>query len=1006
LVAFAVLKGYSQRGAFKQNTQFRRGGLSMKRFGFAACFFLPLALGIAPVCFADEAAKSAARPVLFLDRGLESAIRINGGIEHSQLCRELIRQAILLAAREELGWRAEDAWLGDHIGAGSQTVPLDVVGVPGPRNEIDILRGPYPQQRRIASVELPSDIDDEASLLAACETLSRTKFPEILKTAAGLKAVSRPAFGSAPLPADVATKIDELTFFAQFDAVRSIHSQIADRGESPALWGGLIRAYSNLVLMTDGLWNPSFRVYAARALLYAQRWHMHDPRSPMALWHRAYAEALCGLHAMAIDDLEAADKFQDAEPANERVEPPTWVPLIRAFVFFDFKQFRKVAAEKADPQLSPLLSMIMYEETSVVNAAIEVGLKALPYMPDCYRVHDELMKLGGVALGHRTTPLASQVLASRLYYKLAEIHELPGEAAAIVEPRAGSSDTLDDKESTEEEKVRVKLIAALYGAAATRNNFDDAAEPSFAALASWIEDTTFQQVYRRIEFVAELYGVDADDEINAFVPLFEHHRFKAAINWFRSGQADKDAALKEMFDIPLHGVDLRARGIYQPLIYNYDAVRGRQATNTMRSSMDNTVHDCQMLCGSDVFLINDEVIESLAHVSPHDPLPIALMIEQHWAWFRDHADQYEQLAHKYACVALAVGGAYQANKQFAKAEEFYKVTVKLDPARYSYGRLSKLYLSQGNLEQFRQTAEDCLKKTPDFALDHATVNNYVALVFMRRGKFEEAKPFAEAGGESYANWALTTLALEYEELGDFEKANDVYKARAGRYGSRNLWPWYYFCLRTGQGEREMARSQTVQKLKPISAGKEQYHSITLAMIDQMEGNDSEAATIHEWLFDHESDPVPGLLAALLFDKLGDSARRDKLLAEMRPRIQRYVRTDDPDSQCYVRVARLLIDDLQKGGHADFSIADAEAICKSGGSAEPNASAYVIGAYLAKRGKMDDAKRFWLRATDELQPEWVWFNLASWQLKNAGVMPNDQPALRKKLGITDRWFQDD
>ena len=47
-------------------------------------------------------------------------------------------------------------------------------------------------------------------------------------------------------------------------------------------------------------------MFKARGLLYAERLRQRDPDAPMGRWNRAYAFALAGMHAEALEDLKAA----------------------------------------------------------------------------------------------------------------------------------------------------------------------------------------------------------------------------------------------------------------------------------------------------------------------------------------------------------------------------------------------------------------------------------------------------------------------------------------------------------------------------------------------------------------------------------------------------------------------------------------------------------------------------------------------------------------------------
>ncbi len=212
-------------------------------------------------------------------------------VVQDQLRREILRQAFLLAAREELGWQVRDAWLGERAGSGKETQPLDIILAAGEPNHADILSGPYPRQRRRETIPLPAAAaTDHVALMETCEAMSRGQFLQILRSIVATAAAPRPKPGAAPLPDGVAEQLDQLAFMPQFAAVRAIHREIAQRGESDALLGGLIRGYSHLGLLTTGQWNPSHHVYFAGCCMHAPA-TARSPRSEIAA--AAVASGLC-----------------------------------------------------------------------------------------------------------------------------------------------------------------------------------------------------------------------------------------------------------------------------------------------------------------------------------------------------------------------------------------------------------------------------------------------------------------------------------------------------------------------------------------------------------------------------------------------------------------------------------------------------------------------------------------------------------------------------------------
>ncbi len=79
-------------------------------------------------------------------------------------------------------------------------------------------------------------------------------------------------------------------------------------GESQQALGALVRGYANLGQLTRFLWNASHEDFAARSLLYAERMVAAHPGSADALRHQGYARAMAGMHALALADLDAANR--------------------------------------------------------------------------------------------------------------------------------------------------------------------------------------------------------------------------------------------------------------------------------------------------------------------------------------------------------------------------------------------------------------------------------------------------------------------------------------------------------------------------------------------------------------------------------------------------------------------------------------------------------------------------------------------------------------------------
>ncbi len=160
---------------------------------------------------------------------------------------------------------------------------------------------------------------DLNKLVEAAELLSRTEFPGVLRKL-GLEGRPNALRADAGLPVGVEERLSHLGYTEPFAAVRALHEAIRTDGESPTRLAGLVRSYALLGILTEHFWHPAHKAFKARALLYAQRMTVRDPKGSYGLWHRAYAESLLGLHKHALADIVQA-RANGPRPPVSRSSP-------------------------------------------------------------------------------------------------------------------------------------------------------------------------------------------------------------------------------------------------------------------------------------------------------------------------------------------------------------------------------------------------------------------------------------------------------------------------------------------------------------------------------------------------------------------------------------------------------------------------------------------------------------------------------------------------------------
>ena len=281
--------------------------------------------GQAPIPGAEEFAQPAA-PLPDDLVALRPATAAKGGWE-GLLVRELGRQAVLIAARDEMGLRTRDVTLREILPDPTSSRCAGSMRTSSVRQtERCSLASAEPaaSSGRSTFVKIP----EARTRTALLTSRSRRKPPRTTPSSSDLRVSATNREGRASrwhdrAAAEPSPKVaEQFDLISQYAAARAWHNAIRPYGETAERLAGLVRAYSNLGLLTSHHWSAAQKAFQARSLLYAERLLRLTGETPNALRSRAYARALIGLPMLAVADLEAAD---DAD-ANETA--PDWCAVV------------------------------------------------------------------------------------------------------------------------------------------------------------------------------------------------------------------------------------------------------------------------------------------------------------------------------------------------------------------------------------------------------------------------------------------------------------------------------------------------------------------------------------------------------------------------------------------------------------------------------------------------------------------------------------------------------
>ena len=905
--------------------------------------------------------------------------KMDGGL----LIRELARQALLIAARDELGLSTRDAALREPLGANAgATLSLKSEFTTGSDWTLTVTRAgspdvlwtkklPLAAAERVNYFELPP-------LMAE---LSRKDFVEMLKNAGFSAAVTPARPGSATLDADMEKALLRMSCTAQFWALRAIHALIREKGSSPEALAGLVRAYANLGRLSADQWTGASKAYRARALLYAERLVGANPNSAAALWARAYARAMSDYHGAALEDIAAAEKIEAAvNAANAPAPSSSWKVALELYCRFDTQNLHLSAvgvtnprSTFADPSARELAAFFRYlavEHSGSHALIVNVVNAMLRANPECYCVYNALWKIQGVSVLHNATVAAPQTMARTVYTRIATMPGLPATLA----------DTLKESADADESARRTKIVHACANEAAR-----DRGEPSWGVLGRMIEDLTFVQTAMRADFMKRIWGVDTSDYVHEALPLVADHPYRAAIEALGL-DAERDG---ERINALLKDIDIADANYNERMLVDLTwklntpgKIQGRQAWNRAWTHSDDLTDPIEWGDGPTKRARAHELVV----LSPFNPLGYATLINEDWDFAKEHAADWEKQLGQHAEVLRALSWRYSQLPSFPDAERCLAANLKLAPDRWGYDTLAEVYKKQGKIDLWQQTLDEYLADVEDPGLEHANVQVKIARYFMSRKQWDKAQPYADAAAQTWAEWAMMAARDCHEGAGDFQNAEMWQQRISERYNGSQL-DWYFWCKRTGQGDVQKAMALVAEHFTSIAARQTPNDHEAQGIVELLENHPGKSLKHFQSAFAATNNPYDGMHAALLADALKNTELRDQLLADIAKKGPQFMDNGKPRPET-IAVAAQFARCLQQGPDAalDVNAEDTESAAVASGE-QININ-YFAGRFLELHGKKEQAQDYYDRAaTGGDNRKWNLI-LATEALRKMGAKPGE------------------
>lgn len=1024
------------------------------------------------------------RAVLYLTMGENQGVAFmnpNGSQTLSMriggLTRELARQSILIAARDELGVLTRDEMIGetafDHearalllefnVGTYLEFKDSKIEIHPA---DVKFNRDAYDKNHTPAYAYVPFQFQQVGFAMSypkaidSLESFSRNEFVDTLKNLHLKAAATLPPKGNTPLPDEVKELLGDLDTVSQFEAVRTIHRLIREKGESLPLLIGLVRGYAQLGLLTDHLATTGSRVFHCRAILYGQRAVARYGETPETLSLRASALSLASCHSLAWSAFGQKYRVQrelkekgDADAASYRMEP--WMHVAEGYLHYNFvgiqNHINNPDFEPGAKRLAKLVQFLQYEYADSPVLAKNKGEKLTVDFP-CIRIYDGMYRgrnFDPIYVSGRTT--FQQDYDRRLLARLpvflppgtwTDTAAVPKETVAVSPVPTDEDDPFDPANDRKAKKTvatppsvktdrnapyvkQGKLIRLLEKTTTS----DDPNELSLQALARLVREEVFVQIFETADSIRAHNGNPHDFLVRSR-PTIAGHPLETAL---MSLSKDRDflASLKSEYPTtrpPYPLLDISSYRIwawYPKEMQDRFPSPGAVGTVSADQKSYRDAYWVYMrerynpLSGHQGW--SAQVAHRLHHASSKSPLAVAVDMQKRWRFDRRQMDFWSRQLSEFPAINHEIANRLRYD-DFATLESLRKSAFDASPTQETARALANLYASFGKTDEAVVVWKQYMD-SPDArnGLRRASAAKEAATILNEAKRFKEALPLARTAAVVHSSWGLRTLGLTLEALGDLE-AGKVFRSEAMSYAYDADSPitWLMFCQRTGDAALADAE-KLVQKQYDQTIKRGNDLSEFFAWFEVSDKPKPEALADPLKLYMEDLSQGFACLALLAAVEKGD----EKQLATLYPLLKKewprdgsinYANTEiAPEMPLLITMIELdqRLPKADRGNLDEEEIAYLMQLIKNTTIDEPTSARYLhfLAKYFDLCGKKDRATEYYKRCVGQTDQNRYARNYALKELRKSGFSDADyravlsDPATRVAYKAYPQGFED-
>lgn len=927
-----------------------------------------------------------------------------------RLMRELVRQAFVIAAQEELGAVVRDGSLYETVPTGENVKHLAVLE----RASLD-----HRWQVKLYEIDDPSIksparglwTDDPvwektykyrssgssmyAPLTIMYEEASSNDFVEAL-LAAGVMRHDQDADRGATPSAEQLEEWDEgllaVDAAIQFGVLRDIHQSMRASGESAAHLERLCRGYANLSVLTQHQWNSTYEVFGARSWIYGRRLLQRSDDIDRASVHQAYAFALVGAHNHALKTIKS---MEERGLLNEPTESEQWVRLIEPYLACDRAAVKQVGTD--NPSLKSLARFLSFQLTAAYRIPQWIkssGLEVLEDAPAAYGVYEMMARCGGYLSVERFgANMAIHALAASIRHSLESVIDIPPSVLAEPGLRGILREEVLPKELGFARFTPVPKFAANRLRKETEK--DTETNLSWSVLATLLEDEQFAQIVNML--VDSLNAVEHSnaDVVESLMPLVEGHRYADVVRAFQYNHHTEFAKVIETVGaMDVHDPRPNMKSLQRDYFRILNA-KGIEITAGMMPTRNFTMQGLlEQTTDAETPPWSPIVAAEFRKIVPNHEMAVRWDILTDKKPTPEKLQKWEQSLHDDPISFRLIGNRYRELEDQENAVRCYEHSMELLPTYETASELAKHYQSIDQSEKWEQVLLDYLE-TEDLGLQHAGARRQLVAGLTSQGRWQDAKQHAILAAQTYQATSMLVASEVLEVLAQWDQSELWIRRLSQSYPSTSGYRWYFWCRRTGRGDLETARRLAIQAFQASKLKTSHSHACFLVM----EGQTEAAIKMIRRLEKKQSYDSQVLMLRDLQLASGDEQKAAQTLANLKKRTRARVAREkwknpeygsiDDDAPPVPLVTLALIYLIESGEIEPAAIAKLDRQIESTNGNTQSIRWYILAQHLARCEQEDQAISYWKKSLNAFDGHVRYSTLSGWELtKRLGTSRSD------------------